>query len=517
MKRRYIALLLTLITTVAMAQPKAFSKQEKNDFLDADSYYVYGDYNTAYQLFSKVEGVDPQFLELDFKMGYTLMQLKKYDEAIPYFKKSIAYDIEALYYLAEIYLRDANLEKASEYIKQYEEKWNDEEVLHSMADISFLKSQLKVARTLMDDPVNIKLNNVGSKINTAADEYVPLIDGDESQMIFTTKRLSANNGENADGVPYENVYVSYKGEDGEWLEAKAIEGKINTPSNDACVGLSTDGYTLFIFRPNENQFAGDIYKSEYRKNGWSEPILMDDHINSYLSIEASATISLDGNRIYFSSNRAGGYGGFDLYRVVKLPNGKWSYPKNLGPTINTSKNEDAPFLDADGKTLYFSSQAHENMGGYDVFQSVWNETEGWSTPENLGYPINTTKDDIHYVIAANEKHAYYSSVKKGGFGGQDIYQIDYLERRLRQSIIRAEVKDSEGMAIASDISLIDTNNGDLIGIYKSSPKDGSFIFLVNPEVEYDLIVEYGEGEEHLETIKYTKNELLDPPFKSIKL
>lgn len=518
MKMKHLILIgLMISANLIIAQTDRFNREQRKSFLEADSYYVYGDFRTAYEYFAPLDSVDPDFHELHYKMAFCLFQLKKYQESIPYFEKGIPYDFEALYYLTEIYIRQVDFEKALVTLELYESYWDDLVSKHSRKDIAFYKYQIETAEELMSDPVNIKLNNVGPKINTAAHEYVPLIDGDESKMVFTTKRLSETNLYNADGLPFEDVYVSYKDKDGNWSEAKAIEGKINTPTNDACVGMSTDGQTLFIFRPNENVLAGDIYLSTQSDTGWTEPVLMDYRINNFTSAEIGATISMDEKIIYFSSDRDGGYGGFDIYRVVKLPNGEWSYPKNLGPSINTTKNEEAPFLDADGKTLYFSSQGHRNMGGYDIFKSVYDEEKGWSQPENLGYPINTTNDDVHYVIAANEKHAYYSTEKKDGFGGQDIYQIDYLERSVRQSIIRAEVLDGSNQPIEAEISLIDANTGDLVGVFTTNESDGKFIFLVNPDVEYDLLVEYGSDQEYVETVRYTVDDLLKPQFKSIKL
>src|SRR5690606_13486306 len=171
---------------------------------------------------------------------------------------------------------------------------------------------------------------------------------------------------------------------------------------------------------------------------------------------------LDGKTFYFSSNREEGYGGFDIYRVKLLPNGEWSLPKNLGPNINTPYDDDAPFIHPDGQTLYFSSKGHEGMGGFDVFKAHLIDEEEWSQPENLGYPTNTTKDDIYFVISANERHGYYASDKEGGFGEHDIYMIDYLERSLRQSVIRGNVSDAKsGDKLRADISLLELSNAEL--------------------------------------------------------
>jgi hypothetical protein len=243
---------------------------------------------------------------------------------------------------------------------------------------------------------------------------------------------------------------------------------------------------------------------------------MPSEINNMQTIEPSASLSLDGNTFYFSSNREGGYGGFDIYRVVKLPTGDWSLPINLGPTVNTKYNDDGPFIHPDGKTLYFTSEGHKNMGGYDIFKTTF-EDSVWTKPENLGYPTNTTKDEVYFVISANEQHAYYSSDKEGGFGDQDLYKIDYLEKSLRSSVIRGKVVDKSGNPVRADISLLEIDSGELSGVYVSDAKDGDFIFLVNPNVLYEVLIETPDFPEYYEDVQYTIDDLLKPQSKEFVL
>src|SRR5690606_258080 len=137
--------------------------------------------------------------------------------------------------------------------------------------------------------------------------------------------------------------------------------------------------------------------------------------------ESYASITPNDKVIYFSSNRDGGFGGKDIYKIERLPNGSWSKAVNLGSTVNTPYDDDAPFIHSDGRTLFFSSQGHQNMGGFDIFKTKLNDNGEWTTPENIGFPINTVNDDIYFVLAADGKTGYYSSSQQGGFGGQDIY------------------------------------------------------------------------------------------------
>lgn len=517
MNKKFSFIFLGLcLVFMANGQSVKYTKQQKNDFLDADSYYIYGDYKTAAKMFKIIESVDPEFTELYFKVGYSHFQLKEYKIAVPYFKKGISFDNESLFYLTKIYLRQQNLAEADSTLALYSSNWRELYAKHSKDDIKLLKAKIEMAKKMIANPENVKILNLGENINTENHEYVPLIDGDESKLIFTSKKVTVINGLIIDELPFEEIYISYRNDDGSWKKPIDIPGNINSRTNLACVGLSTDGEKLFVFKPNENLYAGDIHESNLIDGKWTTPILLDDHINNYQSTESSATVSLDGNVIYFSSNREGGYGGFDIYRVVRLPNGEWSWAKNLGPTINTARNDDSPFLHPDGKTMYFSSEGHENMGGYDIFYSILEDGD-WSSPSNLGYPINTTSDDVHFVISANEQHGYYSTEKESGFGGQDIYMIDYLEKKLRQSIIRGTVLNVEGNPIQSEVSLINIETGELEGVYKPRKRDGKFIFIVNPDVEYDLIVDYNENDEFTELVKYSIEELKIPQAITIQI
>ena len=167
---------------------------------------------------------------------------------------------------------------------------------------------------------------------------------------------------------------------------------INTPGHEATIGISADGQQLLIYKDDAGD--GNIYLSRLMGENWMTPQKLTENVNSK-SWEPSATITPDNNTLYFTSTREGGFGGRDIWRSVRLPNGEWAKPVNLGPKINTPYDEDAPAILADGKTLYFASQGFNSMGGYDLFYSVWDqENNTWSAPRNVGYPINTPGDEM---------------------------------------------------------------------------------------------------------------------------
>ncbi len=224
--------------------------------------------------------------------------------------------------------------------------------------------------------------------------------------------------------------------------------------------------------------------------GWSEPELLPGEINSD-AIETSASISNDEHTVYFSSNREGGYGGMDIWRVKKLPTGEWSKAQNLGSVINTEFDEDSPFIHADGKTLYFISKGHKSMGGYDIFHTKVDDEGKWSKPVNLGYPVNTLANDLNFVMSADKLTGYYSSSAAGGYGGQDLYKINFKLDAEILSVVKGGVasNDTSHIPIEAVITLIDKRTKAVQGEYKSNASTGRFIMVVSPGSSYQVVVE----------------------------
>jgi len=518
--RKYIALLivcLSILTGQLQAQFKSYDKEQKNQFLEAESFFQYGDYLSALKIYEKLEPASENFPEFHYYMGTSYFNLKRFSESKEHLEIGSEYNKDALYRLAKVQLHNKDLRGARKTLMTYDTLLSSlKEPAYTKDDVEYMMNKIYTAAELMRNPDVVNIINLGPNVNSKDAEYGPLISSDETILIYTARRISENNGMDPTGQPFEDIYYCNRNDKGNWSEGQLIPGEVNTPKHDAAVGLSPGGDRLFIYRSHENNVGGDIYETDLRDDKWTIPIRMPDEINNMQTIEPSASLSLDGRTFYFSSNRDGGYGGFDIYRVVMLPNGKWSEPTNLGPNVNTKYNDDGPFIHPDGKTLYFSSEGHKNMGGYDIFKSVL-EDEAWSKPVNLGFPTNTTKDDVYYVISANEQHAYYSSDKEGGFGDQDIYKIDYLERSLRSSVIRGTVVDGMGKPLRADISVVEIESGELSGVYVSNEKDGEFIFLVNPNVLYEVLIEHPDYPEFYEDVEYTINDLLEPQKRKFVL
>ncbi|MDH5365525.1 MAG: OmpA family protein, partial [Cyclobacteriaceae bacterium] len=271
--------------------------------------------------------------------------------------------------------------------------------------------------------------NIGPAINSESREYGPVVNEDETLMVFTSRRQDGNLNENVadDNVPYEDIFISEK-VNGQWQYAKNIGDVVNDEFHNSNLALSADGAQLFVYTDDNN---GDILLSKKLENGtWTSPEPLNDNINSSYA-EKSVSLSSDGSMLFFSSNRPSHVGDVentDIYYCTKDRNGEWGRPKTLGEEINTEFDEDAPFMDYDGKTLYFSSNGRKGMGGFDIFRSVYDSAEGvWGAPQNIGYPINTPDDDIYFVSTKDGKRGYYASVREDGMGYNDIYMVTILQ------------------------------------------------------------------------------------------
>jgi len=283
-----------------------------------------------------------------------------------------------------------------------------------------------------------KVVNMGPEVNSEYAEYVPLVKADQSFMLFTARKPvnlkdtvnhpnSKVKGEVLSGFDfdyYEDIFKTDRLTDSTWSKPYRFDYSTQRKNiHDASVSLSFDGLTIYNYRSvNE----GDLYYSEIENGIWADSKPMEGINTKYR--ESHVTLAFDNKTAYFVSNRPGGYGGKDIYKATKLEDGTWGNIENLGPEINTQYEEDGVFIHPDGKTLYFSSQGHNTMGGYDIFRSTFDD-EKWTFAENIGHPVNSPDDDIFFVLTADGKHAYLSSVKEGGYGMQDIYTITPYENK----------------------------------------------------------------------------------------
>lgn len=485
--KKFIVIILIMITQPFMAQVASRYKL----FLKADNAFEYGDYLSAKQIYEELYSKDTAGNELNFKLGVCNFEIKKYRFlSKKYFDKVSSAEFPVVdYYLGKLNHLSREYEKAIYHFNQY--KYYGPEDEHSKKEIGDLIEKCRTAMLLESaEDRGIQIRNLGNTINTEYPEYAPLIPAEEGFMLFTSRRKNPVwRQTDPEGNFFEDVYMS-QAKGGHWIPAVMLDTTINTSVHDACTGLSADGEKLLIYRTSKDLKSGDIYESSFQDKKWTLPSILGNNVNSPEYLETSACYSPDGETVFFSSNRPGGFGGKDLYLVKRVPNGKWGEPMNLGPNINTEYDEDAPFIHSAGNILFFSSMGHKNMGGFDIFRSSFNEIGTFTIPVNMGSPINTVDDDIFFVLNTDASVGYLSSEREGGFGSQDIYSVFFPVNNVPVYAYSIHVFDESNNTIKKvEIEVTDLEKRDIYGVYKSNEQSGKLLIISNPNKTYRLTIQ----------------------------
>lgn len=461
------------------------------------------DFKPAIKLYEEQLSGNPEDAEINYKLGLACLNTNtEKEKSIEYLEKAIKimtrksitkrttgnisasrYSdkqlIDAYFFLGKAYHQNYMFKKAlSVYDKIIPRTYEQEMLTKIKREIRITENAIEI----MKHPVNISVSNLGSNINSQYSDHNPLVAADESVLIFTSRRKNIHTADLDYGQYPEDIYISHN-KNGIWTLPENISDNINTTGDESACGISADGQTLLI------QKNGDIYQSNLHGDKWSNPEKLEYPVNTDYD-ETHASLSADGKFLYFTSNREGGYGGLDIYICEKLPDGTWGEAYNLGPKINTVYNEETPFIHHDNKTLYFCSEGHKTMGGFDVFSSEKLEIE-WSTPQNLGYPVNTPGNDIFFVPAADGKRAYYSSQKNDGIGQTDMYLILFNEKNETELTLVNGTIISENDMIPrnSRISIFDVETHDEIARYIPNSLTGKYLFVLTLDKTYRFLYE----------------------------
>jgi outer membrane protein OmpA-like peptidoglycan-associated protein/tetratricopeptide (TPR) repeat protein len=441
--KKIFTLLALIIAANIFAQNIEFTKDNfkdnKDGLKEAKNNIEKGDELFALATVFYKQALDPFYLSaqkfnpnnalLNYKIGKCYLYSNYKLKSIPFLEKALqlnpAVDPQIHYLLGKAYHLNMEWDKAIKSFQTFQQTLKGEELALMMGEVNVHISQCLTGKEMVKNPVRVFIDNIGAEINSQFPDYSPVISADESVMLFTSRRTNSTGGKIDPQINenFEDIYISTR-KDGKWSPATNMGSPINTDNHDANSGLSADGQKFLIYIGNNN---GDLYESELKGDKWSKPDHMNKNINTSYH-ESSACYSPDGKSVYFVTDKPdGGLGDRDIYISNKDEKGKWGKAINLGPTINTQYGEEGVFIHPDGKTLYFSSQGHKSMGGYDIFKSVLNtETKVWSEPENIGYPVNTPDDDVFFVTSASGKHGYYASFNATGYGEKDIYMVTFL-------------------------------------------------------------------------------------------
>ena len=471
------------------AQSKEYKKDQKRTWAEANCFYEAEDYEMALTLYANIYLLDEDYDEINFRMGTCYFNIPdEKNKSISYFKKAKeAGYTEAYFWLARAYHVEEQFSQAKKNYQVYKSK---EDKLLVEKEVDRYVDIVRRAETAINNPVFVKIENLGSSINTEYSEVIPFITGDESRLVFSSKRPGSYNAGEENNKNGSDIYIADR-EGDDWVNAHKMGFEINTEMNDLVVGMNTLGTILLVNRRRKGKDYGNLFLCENKRGVWLKPVMLSEDINSQHK-ESSACITADGKLIYFSSNRPGGLGGKDIWKVKQLPNGNWAKPLNIGGVINSSYDEEAPFISSNGQTLYFSSNGHETIGGYDIYNAESRGDGSWENPKNLGYPINSVDDDIYFSVVENDKTAYYSRFNEAGYGGSDIYEAQLLYKESFLTPVKFMVKDPQTQKpIEAMITLYVEATGEVYGDYLPNKK-GEFLFIVKPEIKFNMEI-FAEG------------------------
>jgi len=517
MKKSYILIGLALVNTIAFSQKTSVIDNAGVGIktFNARQAFLAGDINKALKLYTEANTAKPNDAAILYHLGQCYNALKKTEEALNYLEKAETIDTNAnedLHLdLGMAYQQDDQVDKALAEFTWHKRKYSINPKKQKEDEIDHFIAECVLAKQLEAHPLNITVKKAGDAINSEYEEKTPSVTADGTRLIFTSDRpllvgdMKAPKDPKDPGVLYDNVYMcNWDSAINNWAPAYPIDN-VNEPyAYTSCTSISPDGNYIFLYKNDLHgpSIGGDIYISKKSKTGkYGAPVSIGKPVNtSYY--EDGACLSPDGNTIYFVSERPGGFGGGDIYKSDKIGRNKWAEPENLGPVVNSIYDEGAPFMAADGHTLFFSSDGHASMGGYDIFKTSMNDSGKWSVPANLGYPINTVNNEKGFTLSADGRTAYISTDRKGGEGKRDIYMIDLSNYSVLStdsanskpkgySILRGRVSDAKGPVEGATVTVSDSAGNKISTL--TTIAEGMYFITLKGHAKYKVKVT-GQGD-----------------------
>lgn len=402
-------------------------------------------YGSAKENMFKIIKEAPEYSKAQMSMGIFYLEnprpsvktAKRYlEKAIELCADSVLY---SYYYLGKIHFGANEFDKAILCFEHFLKDVNKIETDEDYFEIKNYLEYAKVSHELLNNPVPFNPIKVEG-ISTNADEYLPIISPDNEIALFTRRiKQFQNRGLTERMVEREVFTFSMRNQNGRFEPGWELEYPFNKAENEGAATLTIDNnhlyYTVCIRDPNTKYLNCDLYHSYYYKGYWSDIESLGDHINNPDTWESQPSVTSDGQTIFFASNRPGGIGGYDIYKINKMEDGSWSKPENLGSPINTTGNEKSPFIHTDSQTLYFSSEGHKGLGGYDIFYSRHDQNGNWMTPKNIGYPINGFDDDLGFFVSTDGYYGYYASNRFDENNKWNLYSFPLYEEARPQKVL----------------------------------------------------------------------------------
>jgi len=527
----FLFLLLLLLPLCIIAQNDKYSTKSQKAikyYENATANMQFKKYQDAEKDLGKAIKADSLFIEAWLLLGDLFCDLKKNAEAITSYNKAITIDPDfypgVYYFLGNLYFGKMDYEDAKDnYLKFISYKTLEKPQLKK---ISRIIANCNFAIKAMKNSVPFNPVNLGDSINSPNSEYLPSLTADEQTLVITVRRPGDENTIGSENAEEEDFYISHK-LNGIWTKARKMPAPLNSHGNEGAQAISPDGQFMIFTACDRNDGQGscDLYFSRKTGDKWSKPVNMGEPVNTPYW-ESQPSISSDGRTIYFASSRKGGKGGSDIWSITMDDEGKFSVPVNLGDSINTEGNEMSPFIHPDDRTLYFSSNGLPGMGGMDIYFSRRDNNGRWTKPVNLGYPINTSADEINLVVNTAGNMAYFSSDKPGGKGKQDLYCFELYEdaRPTPVTYMKGIVYNSVTKEkLSADFELIDVETGKSIVKSISDAITGAFLVCLPADKNYALNVSkegylfYSDNFQLTGSTRRTDPYLKDIPLKPIKV
>jgi outer membrane protein OmpA-like peptidoglycan-associated protein len=468
-------------------------KEDKALFKAAYNAFTDEEFRKARNRFLILVDKYPNNFEINYYLGACYLNTSyQKTEAIPYLKKAVDEGEESIppivhKDLGDLYHESYEFDKALYHYQLYMDAVDSDD--EYFAHCYRMKEVCNFAKEIILGPLNLTIKNLKEPVNSINSEFAPYVSTDDSVLFFSRRQFFTEEEmellDNPDTTSH--LLVSYK-IDGKWSNPELVYlTGVEDQSNVALAGMSPDGEFIYINALNNGQ--QDIYMGRYNGDNTLHVELLPEPINSPYW-EGKVTISPDGKTLWFSSERPNGIGGKDIYKAERDTEGNWGNVQNVGEPINTVYDENAPFIHPSGKIFYFSSMGHNTMGGYDIFSLLVTEKKNILLPENLGFPINTTGDDTYFILSANGKSGYFSSSYGNKFKNHDLYEVE-MNLNIPLTLVKGTIlAGTNPKPIQAQIRVYDNVTGKKLKyIYNPNPKTGHYLLIFPPGKNYDMIVE----------------------------
>ncbi len=489
MNRLTCLVFLIMLASVGgtFAQSKELPRRTRELYDNAQIAWKARKMDAALPLFQKLAELEPNLPEVHLRLGQLYELQRQTPRARYHYQRAVTLDpagaeaANAYQWLGRDSFQRERYDSAQVYLAQALSRYPERSNLALVTRKWIASAQF--AAEAIKHPLKIDKRSLGDTVNFLKAQFFPVLTADNETLIFTGLTPERD----------ENMYITHRTDKG-WDTPEEISKKINSPNNEGTCTISADGRMLVFTACNRPDGYGgcDLYYTQKDGKDWRAPKNIGPIVNSP-NWESQPSLSADGSVLYFTSDRPGGVGKADIWKTVLDSTGNWLAPANLGKPINTSDEENAPFIHANGRTLFYASNGMPGMGGFDLFMSQRTDTV-WSAPRNLGYPINTVADQVGMYISSDGQTAYYTDDRTEPKGRRAMLYAFTIPDTLQKTFvptkyIKGKVFDQRTkVPLQAALELYDLSSQQRVATFSSEPATGEFLAVLNQNSEHALYV-----------------------------